>query len=114
MLIPQHQSTLTLKHFGRKSAKVYEVTIWFVVIDGELWIGSLDDDKNWVKNLRAAGKARIDFGSGEEEVTVEFFDDAATTERHKAAVTEKYPFLSRVIGLFNLKKKRVAFRLTFA
>ncbi len=112
MRIPESQGTLKLTHFGRKSAKAFYVTIWFVDIDGELWIGSLDGDKNWVKNLRGTGKGAIDFGQGEIAVTAEFTDDDSMTSRHKEAVTKKYPVMSRLIGLFSRNKKRVAFRLT--
>jgi deazaflavin-dependent oxidoreductase (nitroreductase family) len=112
MRIPDSQGTLKLTHFGRKSEKAYNVTIWFVDIDGDLWIGSIEGNKNWVKNLRSTGKGAIDFGQGEIQVTAEFTDDPAMTSRHKAAVVKKYPIMGRLIdGLFGRGKKRVAFRL---
>jgi deazaflavin-dependent oxidoreductase (nitroreductase family) len=115
MRIPESQGTLKLTHFGRKSGKAYYVTIWFVEIDGELWIGSIDGNKNWVRNLRDTRKGAIDFGQGEIQVTAEFTDDAAATARHKAAVIKKYPIMGRLIdGIFGRGKKRVAFRLTKA
>ena len=115
MRIPESQGTLKLTHFGRKSAKAYYVTIWFVDLDGELWIGSVDGHKNWVKNLRGTGKGAIDFGQGEIQVTAEYTEDPAVTARHKAAVIRKYPIMGRIIdGLFGRGKKRVAFRLTKA
>jgi deazaflavin-dependent oxidoreductase (nitroreductase family) len=112
MRIPESQGTLTLTHFGRKSGKAYHVTIWFVDIDGELWIGSMESDKDWVRNLRGTGKGAIDFGQGEQQVVAEFTDDPARTARHKAAVLKKYPVMSRLLSIFGIGKKRVAFRLT--
>ena len=115
MRVPESQGTVKLTHFGRKSGKAFHVTIWFVTLDGEMWIGSVDGNKDWVKNLRSTGKGAIDFGQGEIQVKAEFTDDVAVTSRHKAAVAKKYPIMGRLIdGLFGRKKKRIAFRLTEA
>ena len=99
MTIPE-QGTMKLTHYGRKSGNSFHTTIWFVENAGELWIGSLDENRSWVKNLRATGKAKIDFGKGAEAVSVEFLDEDSARERHAAAIAAKYPVLSRVIGLF--------------
>ncbi len=109
--IPEQQSTLKLTHFGRKSGKLFDVTIWFVTIDGELWIGSLDEDRNWVRNLRANSRARVNFGGGVTEMHAEARRGVADLDRFRAAVQKKYPLLSRIIGLFVRNKKQAAFRL---
>lgn len=111
MNIPSGQSTLKLTHFGRKSGKSFQVTIWFAEIDGMLWIGSLDVDRNWVRNLRSTGRARVDFGSGARDVTAEFVENEAEKLRYRDAVASKYPILSRIIGLFVRGKTRAVFRL---
>lgn len=105
------QSTLKLTHFGRKSGKAFDVTIWFAEIDGGLWIGSLDESRNWVRNLRSTGRARVDFGSGPIEVAAESVGDATDQQRYREAVAAKYPVLSRIIGLFVRGKTRAVFRL---
>ena len=114
MLIPNHQSTLKLTHYGRRSAAVYHVTIWFTEIDGELWTGSLDMDRNWVRNLRAAGRGHVDFGDGPTTVNAEFLDSESDKGRYRAAVAAKYPVLSRLVGLFARGKTRAVFRLRVA
>lgn len=111
MKIPARQSTLKLTHFGRKSGKAFDVTIWFCEIDGGLWIGSLDVERNWVRNLRKAGRARVDFGSGPVDVRPEFVEDEADKLRYRDAVASKYPILSRLIGLMVRGKTRAVFRL---
>ncbi|MFN2425686.1 MAG: nitroreductase family deazaflavin-dependent oxidoreductase [Candidatus Binatia bacterium] len=111
MNIP-NQSTLKLTHFGRRSGKPFDVTIWFADIDGSLWIGSLDESRNWVRNLRATGRGRVDFGSGAVDVAAEFVESEADKQRYRDAVTAKYPVLSRLIALFGIGKKRAVFRLT--
>ena len=114
MMIPVHRSTLRLTHYGRRSHNVFHVTIWFTVIDEELWIGSLDGNRNWVKNLKAGGRARVDFGEGPATVSVEFIESASDNARFRASVSKKYPMLSRLIALFVRNKKPVAFRLRLA
>jgi deazaflavin-dependent oxidoreductase (nitroreductase family) len=111
MNIPK-QGTLKLTHFGRKSGKPFDVTIWFTEVGGELWIGSLDIDRGWVRNLRATGRARINFGDGVKDIATEFLDDDRARERYSAAIAAKYPILSRIIGLFVRGKKRAVFRVT--
>ena len=112
MEIPAKKGTLKLTHFGRKSGKPFGVTIWFVLIGGDLWIGSLDEDRNWVKNLRATGRARIDFGSGPKDVAVEFRDNDNDRARYADAVATKYPIMSKIVSLFVRNKKRAVFRVT--
>ena len=111
MEIPWTKSTLKLTHYGRKSGKPFDVTIWFTEIGGELWIGSLDEDRGWVRNLRATGRARVDFGAGAEDVVTEIRDDAADKACYRVAVAAKYPVLSRVIGLFVRGKTTAVFRV---
>ena len=111
MTIPQNQSTVKLTHFGRRSGNPFQVTIWFAVIDGELWIGSLDVTRGWVRNLRANGRARVDFGQGPADFRAEFLQEEGQKLRYRDAVAAKYPVLSRIIGLFVHGKERAAFRL---
>ena len=112
MKIPTKQSTLKLTHFGRKSGKPFDVTIWFAEIDRGLWIGSLDEDRAWVRNLRATGKGRVDFGSGPVDVLAETVTGEGDKARYSDAVVRKYPVMARVLRLLVRGKKRAVFRLT--
>ncbi|HYC54134.1 MAG TPA: nitroreductase family deazaflavin-dependent oxidoreductase [Candidatus Binatia bacterium] len=98
MTIP-NQSTLTLTHYGRRSGKPFTVKIWFADIDGQLWIGSLDRERNWVKNLEASGKAKVDFGKGPIDWNFEPVTDAEGIARFRAAIAQKHPVMSRIIHL---------------
>ena len=109
--IPTGKSTLRLTHFGRKSGKPFDVTIWFTEVDGELWIGSLDENRGWVRNLRATGRGRVNFGGGAEEVVAEFLTGSADKARYRDAVAAKYPVLSRIIAFFVRNKTRAVFRV---
>jgi deazaflavin-dependent oxidoreductase (nitroreductase family) len=103
-------STCRLIHYGRKSGKPYSVKIWFVVLDGDVWIGSLDADRNWVRNVASSGKAELDFGSGPRPVRCEPVTKPVEIERFRAAVTSKYPIASRLIRLFVRGGRQCAFK----
>ena len=68
---PRGQSVAILTHFGRSSGKPYRVKVWWVEIDGALWLGSLDATRSWVRNVRAKGHAEIDRGRGLEHILCE-------------------------------------------
>src|SRR5258706_15540704 len=102
--------TVRLTHYGRKSGKAYDVTIWFTRLDGALWIGSMNVDRAWVHNLRANGKATLDLGSGPQAMRAIWVDDRALVQRYQDAIVAKYPFWSRVIGSL-VRGERCAFRL---
>lgn len=102
-------STIKLTHYGRKSGKPYTVTIWFVVIDGQVWIGSLDTNRGWVRNVRATGKAALDFGSGPIPVQCTWVDRAEDTMRFQDTVRAKYWILAPILSLF-VRGERCAFK----
>ena len=114
MNIPERKSTLRLTHFGHRSKKPYQVTIWFVLVGGELWIGSLDENRGWVRNLRAGGSGQVDFGAGPLEVVAEELRGETERATHRAAVAAKYPILSRVIAFMVRGKTPAVFRLRSA
>ncbi len=93
-------ATVWLVHEGRKSGKPYRTRIWFAVVGGRVWIGSLDRDRSWVKNVRAAGKAKLDFGSGPIDVTCRYTQDPRDLADYRAAITRKHPIAARLIRPF--------------
>lgn len=108
-----HRSTVVVTHRGRKTGQTYNVTLWFVEMDGHVWIGSLDSARPWVRNVRAAGNAEIDFGDGPRRFRCDWVADGGAIARFRDAVRAKHPILSRIIGLFQGRGcQRCAFRLT--
>jgi deazaflavin-dependent oxidoreductase (nitroreductase family) len=107
------RSTVDLIHSGRKTAKPYKVKIWFVVLDGKVWIGSLSPQRNWVRNLRAAGRAELDFAGKRLPIRARYTEDDRDIERFAAAVVRKYPVTSRLLNLF-YRGKRCAFETDLA
>jgi deazaflavin-dependent oxidoreductase (nitroreductase family) len=56
------EKELRLTVRGRRSGQPRSVTIWFVVEDGALAVGSLRDDRNWIRNVRAASEVEAEVG----------------------------------------------------
>ena len=48
------RQTLTLTHYGRRSGKPYEVTVWFVLDHEKFYIGTANVKCQWVRNSRGS------------------------------------------------------------
>ena len=46
------RQTVALTHYGRKSGKPYDVTIWFVVDGDTVYIGTANVNRQWVRNVQ--------------------------------------------------------------
>ena len=46
------RQTTRLTHYGRKTGKPHEVTIWFVLDGDTLYIGSANVNRQWVRNVQ--------------------------------------------------------------
>ena len=46
------KQTTRLTHYGRKTGKAYEVTIWFVLDADKLYIGTANVKRQWVQNVQ--------------------------------------------------------------
>lgn len=110
---PSRGSVAVLTHFGRTSGRAYRVKVWWVELDGDLWVGSLDKTRGWVRNVLATRRAEIDRGMGAEPVVCEPAAGTADIARFRAAVKRKYPIRSRMLALF-FEKESCAFRLRAA
>jgi deazaflavin-dependent oxidoreductase (nitroreductase family) len=93
------RATLRLTHYGRKSGKPYCVTLWFAVLDGRVCIGSLSRKRAWVRNVRALGRADLDFGAGPRSARCRWVEDPEMLERYSRAVLSKYPIRARLVLL---------------
>ena len=40
-----------MTHYGRKTGKPHEVTIWFVLDGDRLYIGTANVNRQWVRNV---------------------------------------------------------------
>lgn len=53
------RSTLRLTHYGRKTGKPYEVTIWFVAADEKLYLGTMNATRQWVRNVAKTPRVHL-------------------------------------------------------
>jgi deazaflavin-dependent oxidoreductase (nitroreductase family) len=84
------KQTTRLTHYGRKTGKPHEVTIWFVLDDDKLYIGTANVKRQWVRNVQKTPKIRLSTGGEKFEVSARFLTDRAEHERAMAAIRRKY------------------------
>jgi hypothetical protein len=96
-----------LTHYGRKSGKAYKMKVWFARIDDAVWIGSLDDARSWVKNVRA-GEFELDLGQGNRRYRATEATQAEL-ERFGEVMRAQHPIMFRLL-MAAVRKTRCAFR----
>jgi len=84
------KQTTRLTHYGRKTGKPYEVTIWFVLDDDRLYIGTANVKRQWVQNVQKTPQIRLSIGGESFAATARFLADRAEHERPMAAIRRKY------------------------
>jgi deazaflavin-dependent oxidoreductase (nitroreductase family) len=56
------KQTTRLTHYGRKTGNPNEVTIWFVLDGDELFIGTANVKRQWVRNVQKTPKVKLSIG----------------------------------------------------
>ena len=92
------KQTLILTHYGRKSGKPYNVTIWFVVDGDKVYIGTANVQRQWVRNVQKTPQVRLSIGGEAFDGTARFLDGQAEHEHAMAVIRRKYwmyrPFIA--------------------
>jgi deazaflavin-dependent oxidoreductase (nitroreductase family) len=91
--------TTTLTHYGRKTGKPHEVTIWFVVDGDKVYLGTANVNRQWVRNVQKTPQIRLSIGGETFEGTARFLTDRAEHERAMAAIRRKYWMYRPLIAL---------------
>jgi deazaflavin-dependent oxidoreductase (nitroreductase family) len=84
------RQTVRLTHYGRKSGKPYEVTIWFVVNGNRVYLGTANVNRQWVRNVQKTPKVRSSIGGEMFEGQGPFLTDRTEQERAKMMMRRKY------------------------
>jgi deazaflavin-dependent oxidoreductase (nitroreductase family) len=84
------RQTLTLTHYGRKSGKPYDVTIWFAVEGDKIYIGTANMNRQWVRNVQKTPRIRLAVGGERFEGEAHFLAERAERERAMGAIRRKY------------------------
>jgi len=94
--------TTTLTHYGRKTGKPHEVTIWFVLDGDKLFIGTANVNRQWVRNVQKTPEVKLSMGGESFNGTARFLTDRAEHERAMAAIRRKYWMFRPIIELGRL------------
>ena len=84
------RQTVKLTHYGRKSGKPYEVTIWFVVKGDGVILGTANVNRQWVRNVQKTPRVRLSIGGETFEGEARFLSDRVEHERAQAMIRKKY------------------------
>lgn len=84
------RQTTRLTHYGRKTGKPYEVTIWFVLDRDKLYIGSANVKRQWVQNVQKTPKVKLSIGGENFVGTARFLGDHSEHELAMSAIRRKY------------------------
>ncbi len=93
------RQTVTLTHYGRKSGKPYEVTIWFVVDGDKVYIGTANVNRQWARNVQTTPQVKLSIGVETFGGTARFLTDRAEHERAMASIRRKYWMFWPLIAL---------------
>ena len=90
---------MKLTHYGRKSGKPYDVTIWFVVNGDKVHIGTANVNRQWVRNVQKTPKVSLSIGGETFGGTARFLTDRTEHERAMASIRRKYWMFRPLIAL---------------
>jgi len=111
---------LRLTHYGRKSGKAYEVTIWFVVEGEHVYLGTANVNRQWVQNVEKTPNVKLRIGGETFDGTARFLTDRSEQERAQEKMRTKYWLcwpvfvVVRILVATGLMKDRTgSFEVTF-
>ena len=93
------KQTTRLTHYGRKTGKPHEVTIWFVLDGDRLYIGTANVNRQWVQNVQKTPRVKLSIAGENVEGTARFLTNRAEHERAMAAIRRKYWIFRPIIEL---------------
>jgi deazaflavin-dependent oxidoreductase (nitroreductase family) len=91
------RQTLRLTHYGRKSGRPYEVTIWYLVDKDGLYLISANASRNWVRNVKARPAISMRVGNEVFNGNVRAITDKQEREKVDGLVLRKYWFFAPLL-----------------
>jgi deazaflavin-dependent oxidoreductase (nitroreductase family) len=89
--------TCRLTHYGRKTGRPYEVTIWFLVDGSTVYLATMNMQRQWTRNVRAYAKVVLQIGEetfpGEVEVVTDVAEMVHVVELLKRKYLIARPYL---------------------
>ena len=93
------KQTTRLIHYGRKTGKPHQVTIWFVLDGDRLYIGTANVNRQWVRNVQKTPMIRLSVAGDTFDGAARFLTDRAEHERAMAAIRRKYWIVPPIIEM---------------
>jgi deazaflavin-dependent oxidoreductase (nitroreductase family) len=91
------RQTVRLTHYGRRSGKPFQVTIWFVLRGDKVYIGTAKVNRQWVRNVQKTPQVKLSIGGEDFEGTARFLSDPAEIKRAQSFVAGKYWMFSPIL-----------------
>jgi deazaflavin-dependent oxidoreductase (nitroreductase family) len=107
-------STLRLTHYGRKSGKPYEVTIWFLVEGDTVFLVTSNVQRQWTRNVQKRSKVSLHIDGETFEGTASRITAVAERAHVNELVGQKYWYVRPLLWLvetFGLPDHGGAFRV---
>jgi deazaflavin-dependent oxidoreductase (nitroreductase family) len=93
------RQTLKLTHYGRKSGRPYEVTIWYLVDDDRLYLVSANADRNWVRNVKARPAISLRVGDQVFNGDVRAITDKQERDKVNGLTMRKYWYVAPMLRM---------------
>jgi deazaflavin-dependent oxidoreductase (nitroreductase family) len=93
------KQTLRLTHYGRKSGRPYEVTIWYLVDSDRLYLVSANAARNWVRNVKVRPAVSLRVGNEAFNGDVRSITDKTERDKVDALTLKKYWLVAPLLRL---------------
>ncbi len=93
------RQTLKLTHYGRKSGRPYDVTIWYLVDDDRLYLVSANADRNWVRNVKARPAISLRVGDQVFNGDVRSITDQQERDKVNGLTKRKYWYVAPMLRM---------------
>ena len=95
------RQTLKLTHYGRKSGRPYDVTIWYMVDKqpDRLYLVSANADRNWVRNVKARPAISLRVGNEVFNGDVRSITDQNERDKVRALTERKYWYVAPMMRM---------------
>ena len=93
------RQTLRLTHYGRKTGRPYEVTIWYLVDADKLYLVTFNRNRNWVRNVKSRPAISLRIGEEVFNGDVREITDLQEREKVRALMDRKYWFTIPILRL---------------
>jgi len=93
------RQTLSLTHYGRKSGRPYEVTIWYLVDKDGLYLVSANAARNWVRNVKARPAVGLRVGNEVFNGNVRAITDKQERDKVNSLTMSKYWYVAPMLRM---------------